>query len=142
MLSNHFMTEIFMEVPFDGAQRSQWQVKDRAQFFCDLEPIFGRQLTTEDRYEIKLRLRANDPDYFEIPIYDRKSAEEPTAIVIFEDDKVFIDFIDPQKKQKYLEKIYSLVGTDIKVTNWRDLTQKDWLRRLDVLDIESFLGTL
>lgn len=129
-------------LPFLGAQRSQWESTDRYKFFCDLEPIFGRSLSTDDRCEIKLRLKANDPDFFEIPIYSKSNKNEPSVIVIFEKDKVFIDFIDTKKKQFYLEKIQGLVGNDIKIYNWRDLTQKDWIKRLGVLEIENFIETL
>lgn len=122
-----------MEIPFEGAMRSQWKTQNRWEFFCKTESLF-KTLHRDDKIEIKLRLHANDPDYLEIPIYDKKSDQEPTAIVIFVDDNVFIDFIDPKKKQSYVEKIQSLAGQDIEITGWRDLTQKDWMQRLEVLD--------
>jgi hypothetical protein len=132
-----------MEVlPFVGAQRSQWIVSDRWKFFCDLEPIFGKNLSIEDKCEIKLRLKENDPDFFEIPIYSKSNNDEPSVIVIFEQDKVFVDFIDPKKKEFYLKKIQNLVGNEVQITNWRDLTQKDWITRLGVLEVENLLETL
>ncbi len=123
-----------MEIPFEGAQRSEWKVSDRWKFFCDLESIFGRSLTTEDRCEIKLRLKANDPDYFELPIYDKNNKFEPAAIVIFTENKVLIDFIQPKKKEKFLSKIKDLVGHNIEISKWCDLTTRDWMQRLEVMD--------
>lgn len=130
-----------MEIPFLGAQRSQWKVKDRSKFFCALAPIFSN-LSSRDRTEIEQRLIEEDPDYFELPIYNKKYDEEPVAIVIFEADCVYIDFIDPLKRTACMAKVQSYVGTNIEVTNWRDLTQKDWLTRLGVLELENRITTI
>jgi hypothetical protein len=123
-----------MQIPFEGAQRSQWMTSSRLEFFKKIESLFGRNLSTEDKIEIKLRLHANDPEYFELPIYNKKNDSDPCVIVIFEKDMVLIDFIDLETKAMHLEKIQSLVGPDAQPIKWRPLTQKDWIKRLGALD--------
>jgi len=122
-----------MEIPIDGAQRSEWNTDNREEFFSKIQSLF-KTLRRNDTIEIKERLHTDEPDYFELPIYDKKSDQEPVVIVIFVDDKVFIDFIDPEKKQKYLKKIQNLAGQSTQPIHWRDLTQKDWEKRLAVLE--------
>jgi len=120
-------------MPLDSAQRTEWNVESRVQFFESILPLF-KTLEHDDKSEIKLRLEENDPEYFEIPIYDKTGDEDPVVIVIFDGDKVFSDFVEPKKKIKYLDKMQSLLGTTAKPINWRDLTTSDWEKRLDVMN--------
>lgn len=120
-------------MPFDGAQRAEWKVESRVQFFESIFPLF-KTLEREDKSEIKLRLEENDPEYFEIPIYDKAGDEDPAVIVIFDGSTVFSDFVEPKKKIKYLDKMQGLLGATAKPINWRDLTTSDWEKRLDVMN--------
>ena len=122
-----------METPFLDAERSEWQTPSRLDFFNKIKSLF-KTLEQNEKFEIMFRLGDDDTDYFEIPVYDKAQDGEPVIAVIFEGESVFIDFIDPEKKEKYLAKINALVGATAKPIKWRPLNRNDWLKRLEVID--------
>jgi len=118
-------------LPFKGAERTEWQVAQQDQFFGKLESLFP-QLDSDEIDEIHGLLKQKLDGYSEIAHYAGDDDEDPTAILVFEDKKVFIDILDPKKKEKLVARVQKLVGNDAKLVGTRLLTAKDWDKRDEI----------
>ena len=121
-----------MNVMFDKAVRTEWSVHDPAAFFERLE-VFFPQILEEEFDHIMDRLCADDAEYFEVPHYERGNENDPCLILVFDNGKTYIDFLDADRAKTKTNTIKLLTQDLAQLKNSRPMTIKDWRRRMDAL---------
>ncbi len=121
-----------METPIHGAQRTKWKTKDKTLTFRRLLSLFP-QIEARDLITIEDNLD-NPNAYFEVAHYDDSiSKKEPSIILIVDQGEIFIDFMHQLRMRRQLNLIEMLLQNCAKMASQRDLTEKDWLERLQLL---------
>ena len=121
-----------MEIPFQGAQRTKWKTKDKTLTFRRLLSLFP-QVEARDLITIEDNLE-NPNSYFEVAHYDDSiSKREPSIILIIDQGEIFLDFTHPSHMRRQLNLIDMLLQNCAKMTSQRELTDKDWRERLELL---------
>jgi hypothetical protein len=125
-----------MEMPFEGAQRTHWKTNDKTLFFRRLLSLFP-QIEPEDLITIEENLY-NPLAYFEVAHYDDSiSEEDPSIILIIDKGEIYLDFMHPFRMTRQKNLLEMLLQKTGKMVAKRELTQKDFQERLEVLSESS-----
>ena len=122
-----------MELDLDEVRRTVWRVEDPVWFFQKMRPL----LTTIDDLEaseIEAQLKEDDFGYVEIATrLPHSESEDPDAILVFEDDQVYWDIVNPKAFAKLTKSVERLTYPTAKHTKTRRLTEEDWVLRFQAM---------
>jgi hypothetical protein len=122
-----------MELDLEEVRRTVWSVKDRVQFFQKMRPLLT-QIDQFEAEEIQLQLAGGAIEYLEIAtILPPSAGEDPDAILVFTEDEVFWDIVNPASFARVIKIIEQLSCPDARHTETRRLTEEDWLARLETM---------
>jgi hypothetical protein len=122
-----------MELDLDEVRRTVWRVEDPVWFFQKMRPL----LTTIDDLEaneIEAQLKDGDFEYVEVAtLLPHSDSEDPDAILVFENDQVYWDIVNPKVFAQLTKTVERLTYPKAKHTKTRRLTEEDWVLRIQAM---------